>query len=66
MKSYYHWKEGGVDFINMDNANSVFDGAQMAWAMKVIAADEADPAVKIVMVGMHESLPDSYSRDHSV
>ncbi len=66
VRSYYHWKEGGVDFINLDNANSVFDDAQLAWAMKVIAADETDAGVKIVMVGMHESLPDSYSRDHSM
>ena len=66
VKTYYHWIESGVDFINLDNANSIFDDAQLAWALKVIAADETNPAVKLVLVGMHESLPDSYSFDHSM
>ena len=34
--------------------------------MNVIAADETDPNVKLLIVGMHESLPDSYSQDHSM
>jgi hypothetical protein len=66
VRTYYHWREPGVDFINLDNADSTFDGAQLSWAMKVIAADETDADVKILLVGMHESLPDSYSLDHSM
>jgi hypothetical protein len=66
VRTYYHWTESGVDFINLDNANSIFDDAQLAWVMKTIAADEANPAVKILLVGMHESLPDSYSLEHSM
>jgi hypothetical protein len=63
---YYHWREPGTDLINLDNAFGVFDQAQVDWIMKVIAADEADPDVKVLLVGMHESLPDSYSLDHSM
>jgi hypothetical protein len=66
VRSYYHWKAPGTDVINLDNAFSVFDQTQLDWAMKVIAADEADPEVKVLLVGMHESLPDSYSLDHSM
>jgi hypothetical protein len=66
VRTYYHWKETGVDLINLDNANSIFDTAQLAWVMKVIAADETDPDVRLVIVGMHESLPDSYTTDHSM
>jgi hypothetical protein len=66
VRTYYHWKESGVDLINLDNADSTFEEAQLSWAMKVIAADETDPQVKVLLVGMHESLPDSYSQDHSM
>jgi hypothetical protein len=66
VRAYYHWKESGVDLINLDNANSTFEDAQLAWAMKVIAADEADAAVRLLIVGMHESLPNSYTLDHSM
>ena len=66
VRTYYHWKESGVDLINLDNADSMFDQAQLSWAMNVIAASETDPNVKVLIVGMHESLPDSYSQDHSM
>ncbi|MBV9506870.1 MAG: hypothetical protein JO323_17905 [Acidobacteriia bacterium] len=64
--TYYHWRERGAGFLNLDNANSIFDESQLAWALKVIASDEADPEIKLLVVGMHESLPDSYSIDHSM
>src|SRR5580658_9004982 len=66
VRTYYHWREPGTDLINLDNANSIFDAAQLAWAMKVIAADETDADVRLLIVGMHESLPDSYTADHSM
>lgn len=66
VRTYYHWKESGVDFVNLDNAKAIFDEAQLSWAMKVIAADETDPSVKVLLVGMHASLPDSYTFDHSM
>ena len=55
-----------MDFMNLDNAKAIFDEAQLSWAMKVIAADETDPSVKVLLVGMHASLPDSYTFDHSM
>ncbi|MBV8732212.1 MAG: hypothetical protein JO336_20580 [Acidobacteriia bacterium] len=66
VRTYYHWHEPGTDLINLDNAKSVFDDAQLQWAMKVTAADETNPDVQLLLVGMHESLPDSYSQDHSM
>jgi hypothetical protein len=66
VRPYYHWRAPGTDLINLDNAFSVFDQAQSDWTMKVIAADEADSEVKVLLVGMHESLPDGYSQDHSM
>jgi hypothetical protein len=66
VRSYYHWVESGADFINLDNASSVFDAAQLEWVMKVLDGDEKSPEIKMIFVGMHESLPDSYSFDHSM
>jgi hypothetical protein len=66
VRTYYHWREPGTDLINLDNATSVFDQAQLAWAMKVITADETNPNIKLLLVRMRESLPDSYSLDHSM
>ena len=65
--TYYHWLKGGVDFINLDNATEdQFDDVQLAWFERVLARDEADPAVKTVVVGMHEALPGSLSHSHSM
>jgi hypothetical protein len=66
VRTYYHWRQSGVDFINLDNANNIFDQPQLTWALKVIAADETNPQVKLLVVGMHASLPDSYTFDHSM
>jgi hypothetical protein len=67
LKSYYHWQQNGVDFIYLDNATTdQFDAAQLGWFNKVLAADEANPAITTVVVGMHEALPDSLSSDHSM
>lgn len=58
IKPYYHWIQGGVAFYNLDNAtDDMFDRAQLAWFNRVLAKDVADPAVKSIVVGMHESLP---------
>jgi hypothetical protein len=67
LKSYYHWMQGGVDFIYLDNATTdQFDTDQLNWVEKVLKRDAADPSVKTVVVGMHESLPDSLASDHSM
>jgi hypothetical protein len=67
LKTYYHWAQGGVDFIYLDNATTdQFDLAQLTWFEKVLKLDAADPNVKTVVVGMHEALPDSLASDHSM
>lgn len=67
LTTYYHWIQGGVDFITMDNASpDMFDARQMAWFKKVLANDKTNPSVRAVVVGMHAALPDSSSAGHSM
>ncbi|MBI1741242.1 MAG: hypothetical protein HY233_12570 [Acidobacteriales bacterium] len=67
LRTYYHWQRGGVDFINLDNASpDQFDKDQMAWFESVLKADTGDPSIHTIVVGMHESLPDSISKGHSM
>jgi len=65
--AYSHWTEGGVDFISLDNATpDQFDAEQMKWLHGVLARDEASPDIQAIVVGMHEALPGSVSRMHSM
>jgi hypothetical protein len=67
LKAYYHWIQGGIDFISMDNATTdQFDDEQLKWVEGVLARDEANPNIKTVVVGMHEALPDSIAFEHSM
>ena len=67
LRTYYHWQRDGIDFINLDNSSSdQFDRDQLAWVDRVLAADAADPSVRTIIVGMHEALPDSISKGHSM
>lgn len=67
IKTYYHWIEGGVDFISLDNAtDDQFDAAQLHWFQKVIQADSANPEIHTIVAGMHEALPESISANHSM
>jgi Calcineurin-like phosphoesterase len=63
---YYHWIEGGVDFINLDNASDCFSPAQMLWLTHRLEAAKTNPAVKSIVVGMHEALPESFASNHSM
>jgi hypothetical protein len=66
-RTYFHWTERGVDFINLDNATSdAFDVAQLAWFDAVLDADLADRRITTIVAGMHESLPYSQSDGHSM
>jgi hypothetical protein len=66
-RTYYHWRERGVDFVSLDNASAdMFDDEQLAWLDGVLRRAAADPAVKTVVAGMHEALPHSLSADHSM
>lgn len=67
LKTYYHWIQNGVDFINLDNATTdQFDAAQMSWFGKVLDKSEADVNITTIVVGMHEALPDSLAASHSM
>jgi hypothetical protein len=67
LRTYFHWIQNGVDFIYLDNASSdQFDDAQMAWIKQVLERATGNPAVKSIVVGMHEALPDSLGSDHSM
>jgi hypothetical protein len=66
-RPYYHWIQGGVDFIYLDNAkNSSFSEDQLAWFDRIIAKDQANNSVLSFMVGMHEALPDSIASSHAM
>jgi len=66
-KTYYHWVERGVDFITLDNGSEYeFDADQLVWFEKVLRADSSTPAIRTVVVGMHEALPESVSKGHSM
>jgi hypothetical protein len=67
VQTYYHWTRGSIDFINLDNATpDQFDATQMAWLRRILEADRTNPNVSTIIVGMHETLPDSLSNFHSM
>lgn len=65
--TYYHWIQNGVDFITVDNAiDHSFGPEQLAWFEARLRADSADSGVRTIVVAMHEALPESISRSHSM
>jgi hypothetical protein len=67
VRTYYHWMHEGVDFINLDNASpDQFDAAQLKWLGAVLQRDRLAPDVRALVVGMHEALPESLARGHSM
>jgi len=67
MKTYFHWKMYGVDFINLDNATGdQFDQAQLSWFETILDWDAKDEKVQTIVVGMHKALPCSWGEDHSM
>ena len=64
---YYHWIQGGVDFLTLDNATKDrFDGGQIAWFEKTLRADSQNPRISAIVVGMHKPLSESITRAHSM
>ncbi len=63
---YYHWIQGGVDFISLDNATNAFSDGQIAWLARRLDSAKTNSEVKSVVVGMHEALPDSIANYHSM
>jgi hypothetical protein len=67
LRAYYHWIQGGVDFVTLDNATEdQFDSQQLRWFDGVISRAEKNPEVRAIAVGMHAALPDSLASDHSM
>jgi hypothetical protein len=65
---YYHWIQGGVDFVYLDNASNFFPRTQLDWFERRLKADTPDTNtdVKSIVVGMHEAPPDSLGNSHSM
>lgn len=67
VKTYYHWVQRGIDFVALDNSGpDQLNTAELAWFFGVVSRDQADPAIKTIVVGMHEPLPDSVALMHSM
>ena len=67
LKPYFHWIQGGVDFIYLDNATpEQFEPDQVGWFESVLKRATANPEVRAVVVGMHAALPDSLAAGHSM
>jgi hypothetical protein len=66
-RPYYHWRHEGVEFISLDNATpDEFDAAQLKWLAAVLRRARHDKALRAIVVGMHEALPESLTRGHSM
>jgi hypothetical protein len=63
---YYHWIQGGVDFIYLDNASNSFSPQQLTWLQNRLDSAVKNSDVRSVVVGMHEALPDSLAESHSM
>jgi hypothetical protein len=66
-KTYFHWIQGGTDFIYLDNATrDQFDDQQMNWFGAVLDRAAKNKKVHTIVVGMHAALPDSLASNHSM
>ncbi|MGC2695613.1 MAG: hypothetical protein WA738_07465 [Candidatus Angelobacter sp.] len=66
-KTYFHWTQGGVDFIYLDNATQdQFSPEQVSWLEGVVQRASGNPDVVTLVLGMHAALPDSVARGHSM
>src|SRR5258708_30260276 len=65
---WYHWTEGGVDFITMDNStHDEFTDAQMHWLRAVLDHDVApNSGIRTIVMGAHEALPHSTGSAHAM
>jgi hypothetical protein len=67
VRTYYHWIRDGIDFITLDNATvDQFDAAQLKWLKAVLQRDVEDANIRSLVLGMHEALPESLARGHSM
>ena len=67
LRAYYHWIQGGVDFVTLDNSTfDQFDSQQLRWFEGVISRARRRTELRAIAVGMHAALPDSLASDHSM
>src|SRR5450755_316652 len=67
LRTYNHWIDRGVDFISLDNASpEEFNPNQMTWLTGVLQRAADNPAVKTLVLGMHDPLPDSLAAGHGM
>src|SRR6476646_5462377 len=65
--TYFHWIQGGVDFIYLDNATlDQFSPMQVEWLEGVLEHASSNPEVLALVLGMHAALPDSIASGHSM
>ncbi|MGZ4829272.1 MAG: hypothetical protein ACXV8X_09775 [Candidatus Angelobacter sp.] len=65
--TYFHWIQGGVDFIYLDNATlDQFSPEQVSWLEAVVERASSNPEVRAMVVAMHAALPDSVAIGHSM
>lgn len=66
-RTYYHWTMDGIDFIYLDNStDDQFDRAQMDWLHERLEYDRSSQDIHTIIVGMHKTLPQSFSNFHSM
>jgi hypothetical protein len=66
-KTYFHWIQGGVDFIYLDNATQdQFSAEQVSWLESVVERASSNKEVSSLVVGMHAALPNSVAIGHSM
>lgn len=65
---WFHWTQGWVDFITLDNAGKEeFTAAQLKWLRSVLDRDlSANSGIRAIVVGMHEALPHSTGSEHAM
>jgi hypothetical protein len=65
---WYHWTQGWVDFITLDNSShDEFSDAQLKWLRSVLDHDLApNSGVRAIVAGMHEALPHSKGSEHAM
>src|SRR5438309_8415941 len=65
--TYFHWIQGGVDFIYLDNATKdQFSAEQLSWFEGVLKRASSNADVRAMVIGMHAALPDSVAFGHSM
>ena len=63
---YYHWVQGRIDFIYLDNSSGAFPSDQLEWFDCILERAHNNDGISTVVVGMHEALPSCRASDHAM